>query len=127
MARRVVSVLFDCGKMSQRGGTMTDSFEYKGLTITATDLAFNDKELQKLLTFEGAITHERLKGYHFHYYLMPEYDLNGLLEKLGEAERKAKRIYHIKGQLVASDLKDMNVDGYYMATNWGFMQVDNHK
>ena len=68
---------------------MNDSFEYKGLTLTPTDLAFSDEELHKLLTFEGAITHERLKGFDFHYYLMPEYDLNGLLEKLGDAERKA--------------------------------------
>lgn len=106
---------------------MNDSFEYKGLTLTPTDLAFSDEELHKLLTFEGAITHERLKGFDFHYYLMPEYDLNGLLEKLGDAERKAKRIYHITGQLVSSDLKNMNVDGYYMLTGWGFMHVDNHK
>lgn len=105
---------------------MTDSFDYKGLTLTPTDLAFNDAELQKIMTFEGAITHERLKGFNFHYYLMPEYDLNGLLAKLGEAERKAKRIYHITGQLVSSDLKDMNVDGYYMPTNWGFMHVASH-
>ncbi|MDT2827212.1 hypothetical protein P7H59_01950 [Enterococcus viikkiensis] len=106
---------------------MTDSFEFKGLTLTLTDLAFNDQELQKLLTFEGAITHERLKGFNFHYFLMPEYDLNALLAKLGDAERKAKRIYHIKGQLVSSDLKNMSVDGYYMPTNWGFMHVEGHK
>ena len=87
---------------------MTDSFDYKGLTLTPTDLAFNDDELQKLLTFEGAITHERLKGFNFHYFLMPEYDLNGLLAKLGDAERKAKRFYDITGQLVSSDLKDMS-------------------
>lgn len=93
--------------MSRRGGAMTDSFEYKGLTLTPTDLAFNDDELQKLLTFEGAITHERLKGFNFHYYLMPEYDLNGLLAKLGDAERKAKRIYYITGQLVSRDRKSV--------------------
>lgn len=34
---------------------------------------------------------------------MPEYDLNGLLAKLGEeAERKAKRIYYITGQLFSA-------------------------
>ena len=47
---------------------MADSFEYKGLTLKSTDLAFSDEELQKLLTFEGAITHERLKGFNFHYF-----------------------------------------------------------
>ena len=51
--------------MSLRGGAMADSFEYKGLTLKSTDLAFSDEELQKLLTFEGAITHERLKGFNF--------------------------------------------------------------
>lgn len=106
---------------------MTKAFEYKELTLTPTDLAFSDQELQKLLTFEGAITSERLKGYDFHYFLMPEYDLKGLLEKLGAAERKAKRIYHITGQLITSDLKNKPVDGYYLPTNWGFMHVDNHQ
>jgi methylmalonyl-CoA mutase cobalamin-binding subunit len=52
--------------------------------------------------------------------------LNGLLDKLGEAERKAKRIYYITGQLVSSDLKDMAVDGYYMPTKWGFMHVESY-
>ncbi|MBM7710846.1 hypothetical protein [Enterococcus xiangfangensis] len=102
---------------------MTNSFDYKGLTLTPTDLSFSNEELQKLLTFEGAITHERLKGFNFHYYLMAEYELNGLLAKLGAAERQAKRIYYITGQLVSSDLKNLSVAGYYLPTNWGFMQV----
>lgn len=103
---------------------MADSFDYKGLTLTPTDLVFTDQELQKLLTFEGAITHERLKGYKFHYFLMGQYDLEGLLAKIGGAERQARRIYHITGQLVSSNLSDMTVDGYYMPTTWGFMRVD---
>ncbi|MDT2612652.1 hypothetical protein [Enterococcus dongliensis] len=102
---------------------MTKTFDYKGLTLTPTDLSFSYEELQKILTFEGAITHERLKGFDFHYFLMPEYELNGLLAKIGSAERQAKRIYYITGQLVSSDLKNLTVAGYYLPTNWGFMHV----
>ncbi|OJG77196.1 hypothetical protein RV10_GL002935 [Enterococcus pallens] len=76
------------------------------------------------MTFDGAISHERLKDSDFVYFMMTKHDLEELLEKLGPLDPEKPALYQIKGSLISSRLKNEAVDGYYLPTQWGFMRVN---
>lgn len=103
---------------------MSETIEFQELTLTPVKLKFTEEELKKKITFKGAISSEHLKGQDFHYYLMPKRDLEELLKKTGwTTSMDDQKLYHITGFLVTSTLKHESVNGYYIPTQWGFVQV----
>ena len=103
---------------------MTRGFSFRGLDLLPVGVTLSPEELKTKMTFEGAITHERLKDSDFVYFMMTKHDLEELLEKLGPLDPEVPALYQITGSLISSRLKDEVVDGYYLPTQWGFIRVN---
>ncbi|MEO1768367.1 MULTISPECIES: hypothetical protein [Enterococcus] len=103
---------------------MTEGFTFRGLNLIPIGVALSPEELKTRMTFEGAISYERLKDSSFVYFMMTKHDLEELLEKLGPLDPEIPALYQIKGSLISSRLKDETVDGYYLPTQWGFIRVN---
>ncbi|WP_146621764.1 hypothetical protein [Enterococcus florum] len=100
-----------------------ESFSYRGLKITPVQTKWMLKELASYMTFEGAITYERLKEDEFNYYLMPKRDLLQLLERVAPSNQEPVIVYRVEGTLVTNHLKNEEIRGEYLATRWGFLQL----
>lgn len=103
---------------------MAEGFSFRELELLPVNVTLSPEELRSRMTFDGAISHERLKDSDFVYFMMTKHDLEELLEKLGPLDPEKPALYQIKGSLISSRLKNEAVDGYYLPTQWGFMRVN---
>lgn len=96
--------------------------DYRGLKFTKTDLQLHDERFDQDISFEGAIAHEMLQDPGFEYYLLPQFDLNELLEAL-ETTQEALEIYLVEGQLLTNRFKQKEFKGYYIFAKWGLVPL----